>query len=123
LLIRREIWGIWPSPYLVSAHTHLVLVGTVLQVIVGVALWMFPRPRRDDPRHREWFAIAAWWLLMPGTLLRAGGEASRVLMDDSLVTMATLAGAVMQVTGMMLALWSLRTRVRVSAAVKPISTM
>ncbi len=52
MLVRRELFGVWPHPYLVSAHAHVVLVGFVIFLIFGVALWLFPRPRRDDERYR-----------------------------------------------------------------------
>ena len=59
MLVRREAWGIWPTPYLTSAHTHAILVGFVMMMILGVALWMFPRPARDDTRFRPALAEAA----------------------------------------------------------------
>lgn len=37
-------WGFGDE--LISAHTHVVLVGSVMMMIMGVALWFFPRPRR-----------------------------------------------------------------------------
>ena len=57
LLIRRELYGIWPHPYLVSAHAHAVLVGFVIFLILGVALWLFPRAQNEwvlcgYPPHR-----------------------------------------------------------------------
>jgi hypothetical protein len=42
MLVRRELWGVWPHPYLVSAHAHAVLVGFVMFLILGVALWTRP---------------------------------------------------------------------------------
>lgn len=50
MLVRRELLGIWPHPHLVSAHAHAVLVGFVMFLILGVALWLFPRAARDDVR-------------------------------------------------------------------------
>jgi hypothetical protein len=41
ILVRRELFGVWPHPHLVSAHTHAVLVGFVMFLILGVALWLF----------------------------------------------------------------------------------
>jgi heme/copper-type cytochrome/quinol oxidase subunit 1 len=45
------------SLYEVSAHTHALLVGFVMMMILGVALWLFPRAERDqkqyDPRIRS----------------------------------------------------------------------
>jgi hypothetical protein len=50
MLVRRELLGIWPNPYLVSAHAHLVLVGFVRFLILGVARWLVPRAPKDDTR-------------------------------------------------------------------------
>jgi xanthine/uracil/vitamin C permease (AzgA family) len=38
MLARRELAGVYASPYLVSAHTHAILVGCVMLMILGVAL-------------------------------------------------------------------------------------
>ena len=67
MLVRRELTGSWPNPYLVSAHTHLVLVGFVMFMILGVALWLFPRPYRYDVRYRPALIEASYWLLLMGT--------------------------------------------------------
>lgn len=112
LLLRRELRGAWPSPYLVSAHVHLVMVGTVLQVICGVALWMFPRPLRRDAPEPPWAAHAAWWLLTPGTLLRAAGEAARGAWAASGLAGVVVTGALMQAVGLALVLVALRHRLR-----------
>lgn len=42
LLITRIYYNQWPHPDLVSAHTHIILVGSVMMMIMGVALWFFP---------------------------------------------------------------------------------
>jgi hypothetical protein len=30
MLVRRELFGVWPGAYLISAHTHVVFVGFVM---------------------------------------------------------------------------------------------
>ena len=75
LLYRREISGSWPTPHQVSAHSHLVAIGFVMFLILGVALWMFPRPAKDDDRYRPRRIEVAWWLLAPATALRFVAEA------------------------------------------------
>jgi len=59
MLIRRELLGAWPNPYLVSAHPHAVFIGFVMFLILGVALWMFPRATKDDGRYSPAKAEAA----------------------------------------------------------------
>ena len=67
MLVRRELAGRFPSPYVVSAHTHAILVGFVMLMILGVALWLFPRPEKGDARYRPRAAEAAYWLVTLGT--------------------------------------------------------
>jgi len=44
--------GAYPPRLFVTAHVHLLLVGFMLMIVMGVATWMFPRPGKDDPRYR-----------------------------------------------------------------------
>ena len=67
IMMRRELYGRFPGPYEVSAHTHAILVGFVMMMILGVALWLFPRPQRDDVQYRPAHAEAAYWLVTIGT--------------------------------------------------------
>jgi cbb3-type cytochrome oxidase subunit 1 len=78
LVVARELFGRFPEPYLVSAHTHAILVGFVMMMILGVALWLFPRPEREDQRYSPRAAEAAYWLLAAGTAVRIAGEVARV---------------------------------------------
>ena len=52
MLLRRELAASAPSAYVVSAHAHAILVGFVMMMILGVALWMFPRPAKGDTQYR-----------------------------------------------------------------------
>jgi membrane associated rhomboid family serine protease len=51
MMVERELGGHVSGPYAVSAHTHAILVGFVMMMILGVALWLFPRPSKDDARY------------------------------------------------------------------------
>ncbi|MHA2621816.1 MAG: hypothetical protein V2G42_09165 [bacterium JZ-2024 1] len=57
-----------------TTHAHLVLVGGVLQVIMGVALWMFPRRDGSPAFTPEPDGLRLYLLLNAGTLLRALSE-------------------------------------------------
>src|SRR5674476_396874 len=69
MLVERELSGRFASPYLTSAHTHAILVGFVMMMILGVALWMFPRPAKGDTRYNPRLAETAYWMLTAGTCL------------------------------------------------------
>lgn len=73
----RELAGVAPNPYLVSAHTHALFVGFVMLMIMGVALWLFPRPAKDDDRYDPTMAAAAYWTTTLATGVRVGGEIAR----------------------------------------------
>jgi heme/copper-type cytochrome/quinol oxidase subunit 1 len=112
LLIRRELAGRWPEPGLVSAHTHLILVGAVMELIIGVAWWFFPRPLRRDPPASIAAVTLAWWLLTLGTAARAVGESAAALSAGTSWAPAVVAGGVLQVVGLAAAVVALRRRVR-----------
>ena len=112
MLVQRELYGTWPTPYVVSAHTHAVFVGFVMFMILGVALWLFPKPLRSDPRYRPALIETVYWLLLAGTLLRFIGELARAYTDmPSLAWLVLLAGFA-QVASLLLYVWTMWYRIR-----------
>jgi hypothetical protein len=114
LLVRRELFDQWPSPLLVSAHAHLILVGAVLETIVGTALWLFPRPSPRALHEPTASATASWWLLTGGTAVRAVAETSRAWSGATMLRWAVVAGGTAQVLGLLCAIAALKARVRPS---------
>lgn len=114
MLMRREFAGVWPGPYLVSAHTHAVFLGFVMFMIVGVSLWIFPKPLRGDPRYREGRVEAVYWLLLGGTVARFGGETARAFGDHALLPWLVGIGGLAQVVGLLLYAWTMWYRIRPS---------
>lgn len=112
LLIRRELYGIWPHPYLVSAHAHAVLVGFVIFLILGVALWLFPRAQKDDLRYRPARVEAAYWILLLGTGSRFLGEVLRVWLQGRWLAWLIVLSGLAQVLGLVVYFWAMWTRIR-----------
>jgi len=56
----------------ITAHTHMLLVGFFMNIVMGVAFWMFPRPQ--DKKMNEPLAVVAYTLLNAGLALRVGFE-------------------------------------------------
>ncbi len=111
-IVRRELYDRWPEPYLVSAHTHAILVGFVMMMILGVALWLFPRPERGDTRYDPRRAEQAYWLLAAGTALRVVAELARIATSSGWVRAAVIVGAVAEVGGIGLFFFTRWSRIR-----------
>ncbi len=64
------LWDVqlWPWH---RAIVHLFFVGGVMQIIFSVAYWMFPTPRKDQPRGSLALAYTSLVVLNLGLLLRA----------------------------------------------------
>lgn len=112
MLVRRELFDTWPSPYLVSAHTHVLLVGFVMFMILGVALWLFPRAARSDERYRPVLVELAYWLLLAGTIGRFMGEASQAWSFSAVLGWIVVLGGLAQVAGIGVYFWTMWTRIR-----------
>ena len=112
-LIRRELFGVWPNRYIVSAHTHAVLVGFVIFLILGVALWLFPRAAKDDERYRPERIELAYWILMPATAARVLAELARAWRGaEPWLAWIVVLGGVGQVAGILFYFWTMWTRIR-----------
>jgi hypothetical protein len=61
-------------PGLQPVYLHLLVVGWISQLIMGVAIWMFPKYSLAAPRGKEWINWAVYLLLNGGLLLRAVAE-------------------------------------------------
>lgn len=112
MLVRREILGIWPHPHLVSAHAHAVFVGFVMFLILGVALWLFPRAAKDDERYSPARAEAAYWVLAIATATRFVSEAARAGSEHAALRWLVVVGGLGQVLGLALYFWTMWTRIR-----------
>jgi hypothetical protein len=112
MLARRELVGIWPTPWWASAHTHAILVGFVMMMILGVALWMFPRPAKEDTRFDLGLAEAAYWCVTLGTAARVAGELLRPESTAAWLRWAVVLGGAAQAAGLALFFWTMWTRIR-----------
>jgi heme/copper-type cytochrome/quinol oxidase subunit 1 len=112
MLVRRELLDVWPSPYLVSAHAHVVFVGFIIFMILGVALWLFPRASRGDERYKPVLAELAYWLLLSGTIGRFLGEASHAWYSHGVLGWIVVLGGLFQMAGIGVYFWTMWTRIR-----------
>src|SRR6266545_5332276 len=116
LIVSEFALGVYPPRLLVTTHTHLLLVGFMLMVVMGVATWMFPRPARDDGRYRPELAEAVYWVLTLATILRAVAEVVTSFVPFPAGRLLVAAGGLGQLAGAVLFVANMWSRVRMAVA-------
>jgi heme/copper-type cytochrome/quinol oxidase subunit 1 len=112
MIVQRELGRRPPSQYQVSAHTHTLFVGFVMMMILGVALWLFPRPEKSDTRYRPALVGAAYWLLTVGTAARTIGELLRPTLAADFVRWLVVLSGFAQIAGLLLFFYTMWSRIR-----------
>ncbi len=111
--------GRYPSRLFITAHAHLLLVGFMLMMVMGVATWMFPRPARDDARYRPELAEAVHWVMTGSTALRALAELATGLAGVPALRVLIALGGLGQLAGAALFVANMWWRVRMPAVPPP----
>ena len=99
MIFLREVRGFYPDTLLVTAHAHMILIGFVMMMIMGVALWMFPKPRRDDMRYRPDVAAVIYWVMVLSVSARFVGEVLKSTLVSPWIDGAIVLSAFLQVIG------------------------
>ncbi len=112
IVVGQFVAGRYPPRLFVTAHVHLLLVGFMLMIVMGVATWMFPRPARDDRRYRPELAEAVYWVVTVSTAVRAAAELLAGLWAAAFLRMLIAAGGLGQLAGALLFVANMWWRVR-----------
>ena len=94
-----------------SVHVHLILVGAFLQIIMGVALWMFPRKREFPHYTLEREGMTLYVIFNLGTVLRSVFNPLDAL--SPLYYWLTFAGMSLQILGIAFFVFLIFKRIRV----------
>jgi hypothetical protein len=104
---------------MVVAHVHVLLVGFLLMMVLGVAYWLFPRSGRGQPIGPYPNLVGfAYVLLTTGTLVRATVEFFDLVLVAQVWSFVRLAASASQVGGIAIAIVALWGRVRGAAIPK-----
>jgi cbb3-type cytochrome oxidase subunit 1 len=119
IIVSQFVFGVYPARLWITAHVHLLLVGFMLMIVMGVATWMFPRPARDDARYRPELAEAVYWTMTAATTVRAVAELAGGFTPAPGVRLAIAAGGLGQLAGALLFVLNMWSRVRMPTAGPP----
>jgi uncharacterized protein involved in response to NO len=112
IIVSEFLLGTHPPRLLITAHAHLLLVGFMLMIVMGVATWMFPRPGRDDTRYRPELAEAVYWVMTLSTVVRVLAEILVSLSGAPVWRPVVALGGLGQVVGAALFVLNMWPRVR-----------
>jgi cbb3-type cytochrome oxidase subunit 1 len=115
IIVAQFVLRAYPPRLHITAHVHLLLVGFVLMVVMGVATWMFPRPAREDTRYHPGLAEAVYWIMTIATAVRAVAEILTPWPGMSFLSPAIALGGLGQLAGAMLFVVNMWRRVRMPA--------
>jgi len=113
MLFAKNYLNTWPHPELVSAHTHIILSGSVMMMIMGVALWFFPRPEKDDRLYKPGLILVSYYFMTISTASRFVSQVlSSFILLDEILKFISLISAVGQIIGLMIFFVSIWGRIR-----------
>jgi heme/copper-type cytochrome/quinol oxidase subunit 1 len=121
IVVSQFLVEAYPPRLLITAHAHLLLVGFMLMMVMGVATWMFPRPAREDSRYRPELAEAVYWVMTAATAIRAGAEIGVALTGTLGLRWLIALGGLGQLAGAALFVLNMWRRVRMPPAAAPAS--
>ena len=119
ITIGEFVLGIHPPRLFITAHVHLLLVGFMLMIVMGVATWMFPRPARDDGRYRPELAELVYWVMTVATAARTAAELTAPFWSASGMRVLIALGGLGQIAGTALFVANIWWRVRMPTVVPP----
>lgn len=119
LIVAEFVLGRYPPRLFITAHVHLLLVGFMLMIVMGVATWMFPRAARDAGGYRPGLAEAVYWLMTLSTATRAVGELVAPFVASWHVRLVIAAAGLGQLAGAALFVVNMWSRVRMPASAAP----
>lgn len=103
----------WPMPFnLIQAHTHVLLMGGMFMMILGVATWFFPRPTKDDKKYNPEVIRAGYWIFTFSTLFRFVAEVFQGFYPRGLADSFGFWSACLQIMAAVAIIYSIWGRIR-----------
>ena len=110
--VSKNIFSTGYTPEIVTAHVHVILIGSVMMMIMGVALWFFPRAVKDDRKYNPGLILAVYWIMTVSTSLRYLSEMISSYYFSYWINVSTTLFSLFQVAGIILFFYSIWGRIR-----------
>ncbi len=103
----------WAMPFtIIQAHTHVLLMGGVFMMILGVAVWFFPRAKKDDKNYNPNVILVSYYVFSLSTLLRFVVEILMGIYPQSAAVQVGFWCSVCQVVASIVLVFNLWGRIR-----------
>ena len=108
---RINISGSGVTQSMIAAHTHLILVGFVMMLIMGIALWLFPRPR-EKVFYSPLIAEITFYLMFAAIAVRSAGEIINGFILSRWIAWAIVTGSFGEIAGIVLFFINIWNRIK-----------
>lgn len=110
--VSRYVFKSGYYPEIITAHTHIILSGSVLMMIMGVALWFFPKAEKEDKRYNPILVYFLYWLMTVSTFLRFVFQILNGFYLNDLIGYAISIFSFFQITAIIIFFYSMWGRIR-----------
>jgi len=112
MMISKNIFNIGYPYNIITAHTHIILIGFVMMMIMGVAIWFFPRAEKDDKKYKPDLILFVYGLMTVSTSIRFITEIINGYFQDSISGTISVLAAIGQFISFLLFFYSIWGRIR-----------
>lgn len=103
----------WTLPFtLIQAHLHVLFMGGILMMILGVGVWFFPRAKKDDVRYNPDLVRFSYYVLTLATIVRFVAEIFQGLSISRVADLLGFWSSVAQVMAVISIIYSIWGRIR-----------
>lgn len=100
-------------PYgLISAHAHIILIGFVMMMIMGVAIWFFPRAEKEDKKYNPDLILIVYGMMTISTFVRFTTEIINAYFNDPITGKIVFTSSAGQILAFLLFFYSIWGRIR-----------
>ncbi|MFO7845801.1 MAG: hypothetical protein R6V27_04500 [Balneolaceae bacterium] len=113
LALVAELPDVQGAALLLPVYWHMIVIGWITQVIMGVSVWMFPRKKRNRKKEQSLLATGAFFLLNGGLIVRFLSEPFLPVFDEStVIPFLVVFSAILQLTAIILFVCEIWPRVQ-----------